>query len=45
MFECVYCGLCVDACPCDALYMDTKDMKVSEYSPEKFVITLRELIR
>lgn len=45
LFECVFCGLCVEACPCDALYMDTKDMKISQYSPDKFVFTLKELIR
>ena len=45
LFECIFCGLCAEACPCDALYMDTKDMKIAEYSPDKFVITLKELIK
>jgi len=45
LFECIYCGLCVEACPCDALYMDTKDMSIVQDSPEKFVIGLKELMR
>jgi NADH-quinone oxidoreductase subunit I len=45
LFECVFCGLCAEACPCDALYMDTKDMKISQYSPDKFVLTLKDLLK
>jgi len=45
MFECVFCGLCAEACPCDALYMDTKDMKIVRDSPDKFVLTLKDLLR
>ena len=45
LFECVYCGLCAEACPCDALYMDTQDMKLSSYTPDKHVITMRELMK
>jgi NADH-quinone oxidoreductase subunit I len=45
LFECVFCGLCVEACPCDALYMDTREMKIAQYSPDKFVLGLKDLIR
>ena len=45
LFECVYCGMCVEACPCDAIYMDRKEMRMCEYTPDKFVIGLKELLR
>jgi len=45
LFECVFCGLCVESCPCDALYMDTRDMKIAQYAPERFVLTFKDLIK
>jgi len=44
LFRCVYCGMCVEACPCDAIYMDIQEMRLSQYDPEKFVITKEELL-
>jgi len=44
LFECVFCELCVEACPCDALYMATKIMDLAQDSPEKFILTLEDLI-
>lgn len=44
LFRCVYCGMCVEACPCDAIYMDIQEMRLSQYDPEKFVITREELL-
>lgn len=35
---CIYCGLCVEACPCDAIRMDTKQAILVEDARHKFVI-------
>jgi NADH-quinone oxidoreductase subunit I len=35
---CIYCGLCVEACPCDAIRMDTKKAIIVEDARHKFVI-------
>ncbi len=44
LFECMYCGMCVQACPCDAIYMDTQEMRLAVYSPEDFVINKEKLM-
>ncbi len=35
--RCVYCGLCVEACPLDAIRMDTFDLNTSDYNRENFI--------
>lgn len=30
--KCIYCGHCVEVCPCDAIRMDTKILDVSAYT-------------
>ncbi len=41
---CVFCGYCVEACPVDAIHMDSNDEKVSTYSREQMIWTLPELL-
>jgi NADH-quinone oxidoreductase subunit I len=36
MLRCIYCGLCVEACPKDAIYL-TDRIVPSEYTRGKFV--------
>lgn len=36
LLKCVYCGFCVEACPCDAIKMDTGDFTRASYSREDF---------
>jgi NADH-quinone oxidoreductase subunit I len=40
--KCVFCGLCVDACPFYALYM-TNDYELSSYSKEALIYTPSQL--
>jgi NADH-quinone oxidoreductase chain I len=40
--RCMYCGLCVEACPYDALHMGT-NFEVAKYKREDLVITVEEL--
>jgi len=37
LLKCVYCGFCVDACPCDAIKMDTGKFPHAAYSREEFL--------
>lgn len=37
LLRCVYCGFCVEACPCDAIRMDTGKPVASEYKREDFI--------
>ena len=34
--KCVYCGFCVEACPCDAIKMDTGKFSHAAYHREDF---------
>jgi len=40
--KCVFCGLCVDACPFYALYM-TNDYELSSFSKEGLIYTPAQL--
>ena len=40
--KCVFCGLCVDACPIYALYM-TNDYELSSFSKEALIYTPSQL--
>lgn len=37
LLRCVYCGYCVEACPCDAIRMDTGKLVESQYRREDFI--------
>jgi len=41
---CVYCGFCVEACPEDAIRMDTKIVDISAYSREGMYLTMDDLL-
>lgn len=43
--KCVYCGFCVEACPEDAIRMDTKIVDLSTYSREAMKLDINELLR
>lgn len=41
---CVFCGYCVEACPVDAIRMDTGILEFSAYSREEMIYDLRRLL-
>ena len=43
MLRCIYCGMCVEACPKDAIYM-TKDFEFANDTREKLQFGLEELL-
>ncbi len=42
--KCVYCGYCVEACPEDAIRMDTKIVDIAAYSREGMKLDILELL-
>lgn len=42
--KCVYCGFCVEACPEDAIRMDTKILDIAAYSREGMILDMNELL-
>ena len=42
--KCVYCGFCVEACPEDAIRMDTKIIDTAAYSREGMMLDMNELL-
>ena len=44
MGMCVFCGYCVEACPVDAIHMDSNDEAVSTFSRENMIWTMDELL-
>ncbi|MDP2360360.1 MAG: 4Fe-4S binding protein [bacterium] len=42
--RCCFCGFCVEACPKDAIYMDTQIMELSSDRRENFVLLLPDLL-
>lgn len=42
--KCVYCGFCVEACPEDAIRMDTKIVDIAAYSREAMMLDIVELL-
>ncbi|PIU39770.1 MAG: NADH-quinone oxidoreductase subunit I [Candidatus Omnitrophica bacterium CG07_land_8_20_14_0_80_50_8] len=40
---CVYCGFCVEACPEDAIRMDTKILDIAAYSRAQMQLDIKEL--
>jgi len=44
LLRCVFCGLCVEACPCDAIRMDTQKIDMAGYTREGFVLDINYLL-
>ncbi len=42
--ECIFCGYCVEACPCDAIRMDTGIFSVTGKNREDFVLQKEQLL-
>ncbi|PIW65368.1 MAG: NADH-quinone oxidoreductase subunit I [Candidatus Omnitrophica bacterium CG12_big_fil_rev_8_21_14_0_65_45_16] len=42
--KCVYCGFCVEACPEDAIRMDTKIIDTAAYSRQGMMLDMQELL-
>lgn len=42
---CIFCGLCVEACPEDAIRMDTGILEIASYSREAMIYTMKDLLR
>jgi NADH-quinone oxidoreductase subunit I len=42
---CIFCGLCVEACPEDAIRMDTGILEIASYSREGMIYTMKDLLR
>ena len=42
--KCVYCGFCVEACPEDAIRMDTKIIDIAAYSRQGMILDTNELL-
>ena len=45
LLECIYCGYCVEACPLDAIRMDTGIFSVTDNNRESFVLELPDLLK
>jgi NADH-quinone oxidoreductase subunit I len=43
--RCIFCGFCVEACPCDAIRMDTGMHAVPYDSREQFIYDKRVLLQ
>ncbi|HSL41699.1 MAG TPA: NADH-quinone oxidoreductase subunit I [Desulforhopalus sp.] len=43
LLECIYCGYCVEACPVDAIRMDTGIYSVTGSNRQSFVLELADL--
>ena len=43
--ECVYCGFCVEACPEDAIRMDTRILATSSYTREGMIYRIHQLLQ
>ncbi len=44
LLECIYCGYCVEACPLDAIRMDTGIFSITDNNRESFILELPELL-
>ena len=42
--KCVYCGFCVEACPEDAIRMDTQILDIAAYSRQEMFLDMNELL-
>jgi NADH-quinone oxidoreductase subunit I len=41
--RCCFCGFCVEACPEDAIRMDTEKIEFAEYTRDRLVYDLEKL--
>ena len=44
LLRCIYCGLCEEACPCDAIRMDTGIYEIAADDRAKFVVGMDFLL-
>jgi NADH-quinone oxidoreductase subunit I len=44
LLECVYCGYCAEACPCDAIRMDTGIFNFVAQKREDFILDKERLL-
>ena len=44
LLRCVFCGLCVEACPVDAIRMDTKKIDMAGYTRDEFILDINTLL-
>ena len=44
LLECVFCGYCVEACPCDAIRMDSGIFSVIGDNREDFIYNKEKLL-
>jgi NADH-quinone oxidoreductase subunit I len=42
--KCVYCGFCVEACPEDAIRMDTQILNIASFTREGMKLDMKELL-
>jgi len=42
--KCIYCGACVEVCPCDAIRMDTRILSVAAGSRESMIYSKDDLL-
>jgi NADH-quinone oxidoreductase subunit I len=42
---CIFCGFCVEACPEDAIRMDTGIVEISAYSREDLLLSIDQLLK
>jgi NADH-quinone oxidoreductase subunit I len=45
LLECVFCGMCVEACPVDAIRMDSGIYSLTAFDRESFLVTKEELMQ
>ena len=45
LLECIFCGYCVEACPCDAIRMDTGIFSIVARQREDFVVNKEQLLK
>ena len=43
MLRCIFCGMCEEACPEDAIYLEKK-FELSDYERDAFIYTKDELL-
>jgi len=43
MLRCIFCGMCEEACPEDAIWLE-KDYELSDYNRDAFIYTKDELL-
>jgi NADH-quinone oxidoreductase subunit I len=44
LLQCIYCGYCVEACPLDAIRMDTGIFSVTDYTKDSFILGLEDML-